>query len=97
MPFLLFSNTDILVDTKSFTYSSYSITEALRKIKRVELINKHDFAKAALEKNSKSFVVYVAVFKVLGAIKIAGISIYPDRANQVQVPALQKDKALTKI
>ena len=38
--------------------------------KQVELINKYDFLKAALNENSKNFVVYMAVLKILAAMLI---------------------------
>ena len=49
MPFLALSNADIQFDTESFTWRSYSAAEALPTTRRIELINKHEFAKAALD------------------------------------------------
>ena len=63
----------------------------------MELIDKHDFAKAALDENSEMFVVHFAALGVPGAAKIAGILIHPNRVNQVQVTTLQQDKAPTEI
>ena len=64
-PFLAFSNADIQFDIKSFTWRSYNIAKVLPTAKRVELIDKHEFAKAALGENSETFVVHVAALKAL--------------------------------
>ena len=63
----------------------------------MELINKLNFAKAALDKNFEKIVVYIVALRVPGATETVGMPIYPDWANQVQVATLQHDKALTKI
>ena len=69
--FIAFSNVDIQFDIKSFTWRSYSTAKALSTIRKVELIDKYDFTKAALNKNSKTFVVHVAALGVPGATKAA--------------------------
>ena len=97
MPFLAFSNADIQFDTKSLTWRSYSAAKALLTTRQMELIDKQDFAKVALDENSETFVVHVAALGVSGATEVAGMPIHPDQANQVQVAALQQDKALTEI
>ena len=83
--FLALSNTDIQFDTESFTWRSYSIAEALLTTRQVKLIDKHDFAKVALEQNSETFAVHVAALEFLGAIEAAGMPIYQDQTNQVPV------------
>ena len=88
MPFLALSNANIQFNTKSFTWRSYSTAEALPTNRRVELIDKHDFAKAVLDENSEMFVVHVAALGVPGATEAADMPIYLDRANQVQVAGL---------
>ena len=65
MPFLTLSHADIQFDTESFTWRSYSAAKVLRTTRRVELIDKHKFAKAALDKNSETFVVHVVALKAL--------------------------------
>ena len=62
MPFLTFSNAYVLFIEKEFTWRSYTTTKALPTTKQVELINKKEFAKAALDKNFETFVVYVVSF-----------------------------------
>ena len=56
----------------------------------VELINKKDFNKAALDKNSDTFVIYVTFFN------LALISIYLDREAQKAFLHNKKIKILDK-
>lgn len=65
MFFFTFSNTNIQFPNKELTQRSYITAEALSTIKRVELINKKKFAKAALDTELKTFVVYISVLEVL--------------------------------
>ena len=65
MPLLALINVDIQFLTKSFTWRSYSAAEALPTTRWVELIDKHKFVKAALDKKSKTFVVHVAALEAL--------------------------------
>lgn len=44
--------------------TSYTITEALPITSRVKLINQKKSAKIAMDKNSKTFVVYMVVQRV---------------------------------
>ena len=58
MLFLTLSNADIQFAKKELTWRSYTAAEALQTtIKRVELIDKKEFAKAALNENVEAFVV----------------------------------------
>ena len=63
MLFLSFSNADFQFDAGELTWRSYIVAEALPTARRVELINKHEFAKAALGENSESFVVDFAALE----------------------------------
>ena len=89
MSFLALSNVNIQFDTESFMWRSYSAAEALLTNRRVEMIDKHDFDKAALDENFETFVVRIAALGVPRATKTVGIPILLDWANQVQVAALQ--------
>ncbi len=89
MPFLALSNADIQFGAERLTWRSYTAAEALPTAKRVELIDQHEFAKAALNQNSETFVLHFAVWK---ASKPA---IHFSRASLLA--ALQKDKAPTEI
>ena len=72
MLFLTFNNTDIQVLKKELIWRSYIDAKALPTTKRVELINKKEFAKAALDEKSETFVVYVAALEAF----LAGMIIY---------------------
>ena len=48
-PFHTFNNTDILFAKKEPTWSSYTTADTLSITKRVEFINKKEFAKVALD------------------------------------------------
>ena len=65
MPFLALSNANIQYDTGSFTWRSYSAAETLPTFKVLEFIDKHEFVKAALDQNSETFVVHIAVLEAL--------------------------------
>ena len=62
MLFLTFSNANIQFIEKKLTWRSYTTEKSLPTTRRVKLIIKKEFAKAALDKNIKAFVVYVAFF-----------------------------------
>ena len=61
--FLILSNKNIQFSEKELTWRSYTTAEALPTTKQVELIDKKDFAKAAADEESKTFVVHIAVLK----------------------------------
>ena len=91
MPFLALSNADIQFGVETFTWRSYTVAEVLLTARRVELIDKHEFAKAALGKNSETFVVHFAAREA----PEPAMSINPSGAPLLA--ALQQDKALTEI
>ncbi len=78
MPFLALNNADFQFGAKELTWRSYTIAEALPTTSQVELIDKREFAKAALDGNSETFVVYVAALEILTVMPI-----YPSKALQV--------------
>lgn len=63
MHFTIFSDTDIQFDIESFTQRIYISSEALATARYVELINKPKFAKLALDKVFKTFVLQIAALK----------------------------------
>ena len=77
MPFLTLSNADVQFVEKELTWRSYTTVEALPTIKRVELINKKEFAIAVLDENSKTFVVHVA------SLSSTALNVYPSRRPQI--------------
>ena len=78
MPFLTLSNANVQFAQGELIWRSYTPAEALLTTKRVELINKGEFAKAALDENSETFVVHVASLNLAAAP-----GIHPDRAAQI--------------
>ena len=66
MPFFILSNPYIQIAEKKPTWSSYVIKKSLLTTWKVKLIIKFFFAKTALNKNVKAFVIYVAslTFKI---------------------------------
>lgn len=64
---------------KKLTSRSYTAAKALPTTKQIELINKKEFAKAVLDVESKTFIVYVLVLKSL----LSRFLIYPDRLAQI--------------
>ena len=65
MLFLSLSNADVKFDIGNLTWRIYSTAEALPITKWVAFIDKYEFARAALDKNSETFVVYVAALEAL--------------------------------
>ena len=91
MPFLTFSNADIQFAEKELTWRSYTAAKALPTTKWVKLINKKKFAKAALDEESETFVVHVAILEA----PLVGIAIHLSQAAQIS--ALIQDGASTKV
>ena len=87
--FLTLSNADVQFVEKELTWRSYTTAEALPTTKRVEFINKKEFAKAALDENSETFVVHVASLNLALAP-----GIHPDRAAQIASLLTEKVKIL---
>lgn len=59
MLFLTLSNAEIQFAEKKLTWRSYTAAKALFTSKRIELIDKKEFAKIMLDKNVEVFVVHV--------------------------------------
>ncbi len=79
MPFLVLSNADFWFGVEELTWRSYTIVEALPTTSRVKLIDKKEFAKAALDGNYETFVMHVAALEVPTIMPI-----HPSRASQLQ-------------
>ena len=89
MPFLTFSNAEVQFVEKELTWRSYTIAKALPNTKRVKLINKKEFAKAALDEKSETFVVYVASLNLIPEI-------HSDKTAQIASLLTEKVKILDK-
>lgn len=71
MPFLSLSNTNIkFAEPRKVTQRLYDTVEALFTTSRIKLTNKKEFTKAALDENSKIFLVYVITLEVLTTMSI---------------------------
>lgn len=63
MSFPFLSNTDVNFDAEKLTSRKYIIIELMSIAKRLELIDKHKFMEAALNRGLKAFVVYVTALE----------------------------------
>ena len=61
MIFLKISNADVLFGKGTLTWKFYTITKALLTTKQVQIVDLKEFVKAALDLDSKTFVVHVAI------------------------------------
>ena len=99
MSFSTLSNIDVSFLERELTWNSYSVDEALPTTKRAELIDKKEFAKAALNTESETFGIHV----VAPEAPLAGMPIHPSQAAQVhgnepiQIAALNQKEASTKV
>ena len=77
MPFLSFSNINVkFAELEKLIWRTYIAAEALLTTNRIELINNKEFAKAALDKNFKTFVIHVAILEVSTTMPI-----YPSKIS----------------
>ena len=83
IPFLTLSNANVQFVEKELILKSYTTAEALPTTKRVELINNKEFAKAALDGKSKTFVVHMTSLNLTPGI-------HQDKA--VQIASLLAEK-----
>lgn len=65
MLFLTFSNTNIQFAKKKLIWRSYITIKALSTVKWVEFIDNKKFIKAALDAESKTFVMHILALEVL--------------------------------
>lgn len=59
----LLNNIDFWFDVRKLTRRSYTAVQILLTISRVQFIDKKEFTKAILNKNSKTFVIYMAILE----------------------------------
>ena len=85
MPFLTLSNADIQFAEGELTWRTYTPTEALPTTKRVQIIDRKEFAEAALDLNKEAFVVHVAT------VTAEPMTIHP--ARQAQIALLKAEEA----
>ena len=85
MPFLTLSKVDIRFVEQKLVWRTYTATEALPMTKRVQIIDKREFAAATLNADDEIFVVHIAA---LG--EPTTMPIYP--SCQAQVSALMSEE-----
>ena len=73
--FLTFSNADIKFAQKEFIWRFYTIAETLSTIKQVKIIDRKEFAKAALHEHVEVFVVHM--------ISLLTMAIHPAKKAQI--------------
>ena len=61
MPFLKLSNADVSFGERMLTWKSYTTSEVLPTTERVQLVDFKEFVIAALDADSETFVMYVAI------------------------------------
>lgn len=88
--FLIFSNANIQFIEKKLIWRSYIAAKALLTTKRVELIDRKDFATIILDENKEIFILYIAT--LLAAPKM---TIYLFQIAQIAL--LLAEKALVKV
>ena len=97
MPFLKISNADVAFGEGTLTWKSYTTNEALPTTERVRLVDPKEFVIAALDADSETFVVHVAIREQ------EEMAMNPDRKAQIeaqsgaQVGALLFDEAPTEV
>ncbi len=78
IPFLSLNNVNVkFAELGKLTWRLYTVAEALKTISQVELIDKKEFAKVAMDENSETFGVHMS------ALDVAESSIYLSRAAQI--------------
>ena len=91
------NNANLQFAETKLTWKSYTIAKALPTTKRVEFINKKEFAKATLDVESKMFVVHVIELEApemtIHPLQTAQIT----SGNPVQIAALKQNEAPTKV
>ncbi len=64
MPFLTFSNADVVFKDRELTWRSYTPAEALPMTQRVQMMGQIEQAAAALDPDEEAFVVHVALLSL---------------------------------
>ena len=78
--FFTFSNANVqFVEKEELIWRFYTNAKVLSISKWIKLINEKEFAKTALDKNSKTFVIHVAFLN----LALVSISLHLDREAQI--------------
>lgn len=65
IPFLTFSNADIKFAEQKLIWKTFTITESLSTIRKMEFIDKKMSVKPALDDNFKAFVIYMTSLSLM--------------------------------
>ena len=97
MPFLILSGADVDFLGRELRWRTYTTKETLTTTRRVELMGKKEFAAAALDSESETFVIHVALLSsdVLPSFSLLELNIHP--FCKPQVSGLITEEAPTKI
>ena len=79
MPFLKLSNADVSFGKGILVWKSYTINKAILITEQVQLDNLKEFVIAALDADSKTFVIHVSIWER------EEMAIDPDRKAQIEV------------
>ena len=97
MPFLTLSDADIDFLDRELRWRTYTTEEALSTIKRVELVGNKEFAAIALDPESETFIVYVALFNSDASPNSSPLELNIHPSRRPQVSGLIAEEAHTKV
>ena len=92
MLFLTLSDANVQFVEKKLEWRSYTTAETLVTTKKLEFIDKKEFAAAVLDKNAETFVVDVAILSIPTTLTTRVHPLY-----QAQVGLLLANKVLVKV
>ena len=95
MPFLTLSGADVDFSGRELRWRTYTTEEVLPTTRRVELVGKKEFAAAALDPESETFVVHVASLSSDASPSSSPLDVHPSRRPQVS--GLIAEEAPTKV
>lgn len=70
MSFIIMLDTNIQFINRKLIQKNYIIIKVLPTITKIKLINKQEFDRVILDKNFKSFKIYIAALKILKLVKM---------------------------
>ena len=97
MLFLKISNADIAFGKRTLMWKSYITNKALPTTERVQLVDSKEFVVAALDADSKTFVVHVAIREREEMVVDSGSKAQIEAQSGAQVGSLLFDEAPTEV
>ena len=92
-----FSNADVSFSEGTLMWKSYTTSKVLPTIKQVQIVNPKEFVIAALNMDSKTFVVHIVIREKKEMVINFGRKIQIKVQSGAQIGALLFDKALTEV